>query len=115
MQSEKKAKKFDSGKSRLDLIPASGLLQVGHVLRFGAEKYGENNWRLFAHQEGWRGRYIAAALRHILAIMSGEDIDPESDMHHAAHAACNMLMYLDLLEEEKPNIVIHDLDPNRET
>lgn len=116
MQSEKKGKKFDDKKSRLDLIPPKGLLEVGHVMRFGAEKYGEHNWKLFAKEEGWKGRYLAAAMRHLVAILDGEELDPESGLHHAAHAASNTLMLLDLIELSKAsNLKIYDLNPNRET
>lgn len=90
--------KYDNGKSRVDLLPALGLLEVGHVLAVGAAVYGDNNWRAVV---GAKRRYIAAALRHVFRYMAGEDIDPETGRHHLAHAACDVLFVLELELEEQ--------------
>jgi hypothetical protein len=86
-------KKYDGGKSRVDLIPPEPLLDIGYVLGHGAEKYGENNWQLVA---GGENRYYAALLRHLFAWRQGEMIDPESGLSHLSHVATNtlFLMYL---------------------
>ena len=42
------AKKFDDGKLRLDLLPTESLKEVAKILQYGAEKYGENNWKLIS-------------------------------------------------------------------
>lgn len=85
--------KYDDAKAMMDLIPPNIELQVADVLTFGAKKYAPDNWRkVMAGQDG-RRRYIAAALRHINAIRQGEQLDPESGKHHAAHAIC-CLMFL---------------------
>lgn len=80
--------KHDSNKSRVDLISPIALEDLGMVLKHGAAKYGEHNWR-----EGlaW-SRLIGAALRHLLAFMRGEDLDPESGLSHVSHAMCNLMM-----------------------
>jgi hypothetical protein len=54
----------------------------------GAKEYGDNNWR---KGMAWH-RIAGAALRHILKFMSGQDIDPDSGVHHMALAADNCLM-----------------------
>ncbi len=81
--------KADSGKSRLDLLVPSFLWEVGHVLAHGATKYGQRNWQYVE-----RDRYYAAAMRHLLAYMGGETVDPETGYHHMAHLACSaMFLY----------------------
>lgn len=73
-------------KPPLHLVPATALIAEAQVMRLGAKKYGPYNWR------GAKVRatvYVAAALRHLLSYLDGEDIDPESGESHLAHArAC---------------------------
>jgi hypothetical protein len=71
------------------------------VLKFGADKYAEHNWRKgFA----W-SRPLAAAMRHLTAFNDGEDKDPESGLSHLAHAACCIMF---LLEFEKTHKELDD-------
>lgn len=84
-------RKYDSDKSRVDLIPVESLLEIGRVLAFGARKYDENNW---VHVAKGVDRYYAACLRHLFAWRSGEAHDPETGFHHVAHAACCLLFVL---------------------
>jgi hypothetical protein len=81
--------KYDDEKVRVDLLDPEWLEQVGQVLTFGAKKYAAHNWRGGISFS----RLIGAALRHTLAIMRGEDTDPESGLPHSAHASC-CLMFL---------------------
>ncbi len=90
-EEKKIALKFDSAKPRVDLLPTRALEETAKVLAFGAEKYGENNWRSgFA----W-SRLIGAALRHLFAFMRGEDCDEETGLSHLAHASCCVLFLLE--------------------
>ncbi|MFG1395880.1 dATP/dGTP diphosphohydrolase domain-containing protein [Roseixanthobacter pseudopolyaromaticivorans] len=78
--------KADTGKPPVGLIPRSALLAEARVLDFGAKKYARHNWR-----KGmlW-SRLGDAALRHLLAWLDGEDIDPETSESHLAHLrACS--------------------------
>lgn len=78
------ALKFDQEKNRVDLLDPLALEGLAKVLTFGAKKYAAHNWRSgFA----W-SRLIGAALRHLFAIMRGEDIDPESGLPHVDHLGC---------------------------
>ena len=80
--------KSDTGKARTDLLPADALLEVAGVLDYGAKKYAARNW-----EKGMAcGRLTGAALRHLIAWMGGEDVDPESGHRHLAHFACCALM-----------------------
>lgn len=82
------AKRFNSGKPRLSLIPPASQERMAEVLQFGADKYGDNNWR-----KGGEKLSLLSVLdsmkRHILAIEKGEDLDEESGLDHIGHVLCN--------------------------
>lgn len=91
--------KQDEGKSRVDLLDPDWLTGIGEVLKFGANKYSDNNWR-----RGFKwSRLIAAALRHLFAIMRGENIDPESGLPHVDHLGC-CVMFLAWHMKNKPEL-----------
>lgn len=95
------ALKFDQDKLPLHLLSTEAMNQTAAVLKFGAKKYAEHNWRKgFA----W-SRPLAAAMRHITAFNDGEDKDPESGLSHLAHAACCIMF---LLEFEKTHQELDD-------
>lgn len=86
--------KFDTDKLRWSLLPAGTVEEVVKVLEYGAKKYKEDNWKSVAHGHI---RYYDAAMRHINAWWNLERKDPETDLHHLAHAICCLmfLMWLD--------------------
>lgn len=94
--------KYDGGKVMWDLLQWRALEEIAKVLTFGAQRYGAYSWK---NVEGARSRYYAALLRHITAWFRGEEIDPDSGLHHLAHAGCNLLFllegYLEGLQEFK--------------
>jgi hypothetical protein len=75
--------KHDQTKRRWTLIPWGPLGEVVDVLEFGAAKYAVDNW-----QKVGRDRYVDAMIRHVAAYVAGERNDPESGLHHLAHAVC---------------------------
>lgn len=88
--------KLDDGKPRMSLVVfgfARALREVGKIGTFGASKYSDNGWMEVPN--GYQ-RYSDAMLRHLLAEGTGEKHDPESGLHHAAHAAWNALARLEL-------------------
>jgi len=82
--------RYDGGKAPLHLIPVRPLFEVARVYGFGSKKYDDWNW---TKGTTW-GRCIGSMLRHVLKFAAGEDVDPESGVHHLAHAAfwCLALM-----------------------
>ena len=91
-----KGMKFDTDKPRMSLVIGGfsrALLEVGKVGTFGAKKYADDNWILVENGEQ---RYTDAMLRHLLAEKSGELLDRESSLRHAAHTAWCALARLDL-------------------
>ena len=96
---QKEGKKFDSEKPKMHLLPPKALLEVAKVLTFGAEKYGEENWREVADAQN---RYASANLRHVFSNLDGEKLDQETNYSHLAHAICCLLFKLELeLENDK--------------
>jgi hypothetical protein len=87
--------KHDADKPRIDLVPPSGIIEAAKVFTYGAEIYGEHNWK--------RGiafsRLYAALQRHMLAWWGGEDDDQESGLPHLSHALANLCMIIDLREK----------------
>lgn len=89
--------KFDTEKPRWDLVPWGAVSEVVKVLTCGAKKYGVDNWKLVPD---WRRRYFAAACRHLISWTLGEKTDPETGLHHLAHAACCVLFCIELDKEK---------------
>lgn len=85
------ATKHDADKLRYDLLPAAGVAELVRTMTYGARKYGERNW-----EAGFNyGRPFAALMRHAFAWLSGETLDPETRLHHLAHAAFNCLILVE--------------------
>ena len=79
--------KHDSGKARFDLIPTDALYMLSLLYTYGAKKYPERNWEKGMN---WSQLY-SAAQRHLSHFWNKEDIDPEFNLPHLVHAACNIL------------------------
>lgn len=91
--------RFNAGKPRLSFLPASFWQAMGGyvnvhmvrdiaaVLTFGAEKYAAHNWRTGG---SWM-KVADSALRHCLALLDGEENDPESGLPHLGHLGCNLV------------------------
>lgn len=79
-----KGLKFDDDKPKMDLLCPFAMEELAKVLTFGAKKYDAWNW-----SKGIKtSRLLAAAFRHLFAYARGENIDPETGLHHVAHAMC---------------------------
>ncbi len=89
--------KKDESKRRMDLIPVSTLNALSSVLQFGAQKYGDNNWR---QGLAW-SRVYAALQRHLVDFWDGQDLDLESGLPHLHHAACNIAFLIEYFEKNK--------------
>lgn len=91
--------KDDSGKPGFFYLPWVALEDVARVMEYGAKKYAPGNY-----QKGMNhGRYFSALIRHMKDWWMGEDIDPESNLPHLAHAACCVLMLLENQKMQKGN------------
>jgi len=85
---------FGEAKVKLSDTPTIGIQLMGQVHTNGANKYGRFNWREHTVSSSV---YYDAALRHLMAWFDGENLDPESGLHHLAHAmaCCNILLDAD--------------------
>lgn len=112
--------KFDEGKPDLSLNPAVASAEMARAFMFGAWKYAPFNF-----EEGLSARrLLAAAKRHIDAVLAGEELDPEaythptkgetrtSGAHHLGHAMASLAMYLRCRELGRLD---DDRSPNRLT
>ena len=88
MQTDGKAKRYNAGKPRFDLIPLQALVNAAKVFEFGEGKYGRNNW---TRGMEW-SKMIASLVRHIAAFQAGEDMDMESGHSHVGAILCNAIM-----------------------
>lgn len=83
-----------AGKVPLHLVPSAFTHAVAEVLRHGAAKYGEWNWRREAPA---MSAYRSACQRHLDAWFDGEDTDADSGLPHLAHAASTLAVMLDAI------------------
>ena len=98
------ARKDDSAKIRLELVPPEMVFAIGDILTFGAKKYDDRNWELGM---SW-GRVFGALMRHLWAWWGGkgptaksfllDTVDSETQRSHLWHAAC-CLTFLVAYEE----------------
>lgn len=101
MSEKKKAQglRFNEGKPKWSLVDFEALEPMAQVLAFGAQKYDAHNWR-----NGLKVTEVCESLlRHVFAILNGEDVDPESGLPHVGHAQCNA-MFLSRMLSERPDM-----------
>ncbi len=69
---------------RMDLVDPKSILEIASVLKEGAEKYGDDNWKLISTQD-----HLNHLLVHVYAHLAGDESDK-----HLAHAACRAIFAL---------------------
>jgi len=98
----KGAIKYDGGKSpvyrgAISYFPRASR-EVAAISGFGASKYA---WKGWESVDDGINRYSDAMVRHLIAEGSGEDVDPDSGLLHAAHVAWGALARLELILRER--------------
>lgn len=76
----------------LALVPPAVLIYAALAFSEGARKYGAYNWRT---KRVRKTVYIEAAMRHLQALLDGEDLDPDSRYPHEAKVIACMGILLD--------------------
>lgn len=84
-----KALRYNDGKPKWNLVHFESLLPLVRVLEFGAKKYSPNNWK----KPMDTGEILNSMMRHLTALMDGEELDKESKLPHIGHLLCNAMFY----------------------
>lgn len=91
--------RYNTGKPQMSNIPPEFLLEMAKVMTEGAKKYGKFNYK--------KGNYMSvpydSAMRHIFAFINGQNLDDETQCHHLAHAAVN-LMFMYIYQKRNPEM-----------
>lgn len=91
-------------KTVLDILGDEAIEESTHVFTYGASKYKKFNW-----MKGMQWSIpLACAVRHIMAIINGEEVDAESGRKHSAHVVCNVFMLIHYTQYYKEG---NDLPP----
>ncbi len=83
---------YGDKKIPLHLVPPSAIAYMGLALKEGAKKYEPYNWR---ENNVEYMTYIGATMRHLMAVIDGEDTDPDSGYPHLAHALASLAILVD--------------------
>lgn len=97
-QSNSLGMRHNEGKPRWSLVDFDALEPMVRVLEYGAQKYGDNNWK-----KGLKTTEICESLlRHIFAYLRGEDIDLESGLPQIGFILSNakFLSYMHLFRPD---------------
>ena len=81
-------------KPSISVLPIAPIMECCAAMEEGRQKYGPWNWR---EADVNRRVYIDAAIRHLLQDLSGEDIDPDSDLPHVTKAIAGLLILRDAM------------------
>ena len=118
---------LDGEKARIaDTIPARLLYEAGLIFAQSSEprpgypggKYPDSENGSPNFKGGIRvTKIIDSMLRHILCILMGEDLDPDSGLHHLAHIICNVSMAWYMIENkyemDDRDVEVEDLEALR--
>lgn len=79
-------------KAPLHCVPCGPLYELGLAMMEGGRKYGTHNYRAIGTRASV---YYNAAMRHLTAWWEGEDIDPDSELHHLIKAVASLFVVRD--------------------
>lgn len=86
-------------------VPAVVIAEIALGMYEGARKYGRHNYRIAGVRPSI---YYDATLRHLMAWWEGEDIDPDSGLHHVTKALASLTVLRDamingkIIEDDRP-------------
>jgi len=84
-----KALRYNENKLKWSLVHFDSLKPMVQVLEFGAKKYSPDNWKKGLD----RKEILESTMRHLTALIDGEEMDPESGLSHMGHIQCNAMFY----------------------
>ena len=80
--------RYNQGKPEMSQLDPEFLLELADMMTEAAKKYGKHNWKL---GQAYSTPYDSC-MRHLLAFMSGEDMDKESGKSHILHSVANLMI-----------------------
>lgn len=84
-----KAIRYNEGKREWGLVHFKSIEPMVEVLEKGAKKYAANNW-----MGGFdRTKLLESAMRHLTALIDGEDNDPDFGGSHIGNLMCNCMFF----------------------
>lgn len=84
-----KADRFNEGKLKWSLVNYQALHPMIKVLMFGAKKYSPENWKKGLDKK----EILESMMRHLEALMDGQESDSESGISHIGHIQANSMFY----------------------
>jgi hypothetical protein len=90
-----------TGKPRMELLPFDLLERVAHWYTLGAEKYGDNNWRLGQP----KSHVLGSLIRHLSKYIKGD-----TDEDHLSAVIWNALSLMNVDEYHKDDSKINDTE-----
>jgi hypothetical protein len=85
-------------KAPLSTVSGAVIAEIGVAMLEGATKYGRHNYRAVGVRSSV---YYDATMRHIISWWEGEDIDPDSEMHHITKAITSLVVLRDAMIQNK--------------
>lgn len=92
-----RAERRNAGKPRWRLVDFESLLPLLDALENGVVEYGLDNWK----QGLSVTECLESCLRHTMAALDGERLDPKSGKPHTGHAMAN-LMFVEYMLRKRP-------------
>lgn len=77
---------------QFSVLPLTVIWELAVALLEGARKYGRHNYRVAGVRPSV---YVDAAMGHIGAYWEGQDIDPDSGLHHITKAIASLTVLRD--------------------
>ena len=90
-----KALRYNEGKLDWTLLDFEALEPLVKVMSYGAKKYtvgdvsGRDNWKKPVEPK----QHLQSAMRHLISMIQGKEIDKESGERHSGHLLANIMMY----------------------
>lgn len=83
------ATRENQGKLEWSLLDFKSLEPLAKVMMFGKNKYSRDNWK-----KGFiKTELLDSLMRHVIALQSGEEIDPEHNISHVGGVLFNAMCY----------------------
>lgn len=85
-------------KAKVSTVPAGVVMKIGLAMLEGAVKYGRHNYRAVGVRSSI---YYDACAGHLFDWWEGQDIDPDSELHHLDKALASLVVLRDAMLQDK--------------